>query len=58
MRYAATFIIELHYDESQKCDKDVEECMHVKIFFNEIELFSELSYCDYKTEKCPFKKFK
>ena len=55
MQYASTFIIELHYDEG--C-LELEDCLSVKIFFNDLELFTELSYCDYQTGKCSYKKFR
>lgn len=59
MRYAATFLIELHLDDSDlsKCQGDIEDCLYIKVFFNSAELFSELSFCDFQTGLCPYKRF-
>ncbi|CDW91564.1 UNKNOWN [Stylonychia lemnae] len=72
--YAGIFIIELHLEEeklnkgdcvdpnvlinSNHLEKSSDDCFHVKVYFNEKQLFSELAYCDYKTKKCPYSKFK
>ena len=60
IEYASTVIFELHYDEAGElagtCLRD--SCLHVKIQWNKITLFSELPFCDYKTGKCPYSAFK
>lgn len=63
MSYTSTFIVELHLDEglcpSNLLDQPYsDDCFHVKVFFNDLELFSELSYCEYDSQKCSYKGFK
>ena len=60
IKYGATIIFELHYDEvaEQRGECAKESCLHVKIFLNDKHLFNEFSFCDYKTGKCPYDKFK
>ncbi|CDW79461.1 UNKNOWN [Stylonychia lemnae] len=60
MNYMSTMIIELHMDVEQKnIGKCIgEDCFYVKIFFDDLELFSELGFCDYRTDRCWFTDFK
>ncbi|CDW73473.1 UNKNOWN [Stylonychia lemnae] len=62
IRYAATMIFELHFDKDMfingKCQEDFEKCFYVKIIFNEFQLFSEVGFCDYLSNRCWYKDFK
>ncbi|CDW88786.1 UNKNOWN [Stylonychia lemnae] len=60
MDFTSSFIIELYYDvESQVIGQCFgEECFYLKLKFNEIDLFSELGYCDHKTNRCGYINFK
>eukprot|EP00347_Sterkiella_histriomuscorum_P000993 403373747 len=59
--YSATMILELHLDEQKLaqnlCSVNPHECFHIKVFLNNLQLFNELSYCDYITQQCSYAKF-
>ena len=55
-RYASTFILELHHTERVGCLKD--DCYHIKLFFNQHQMFNELGYCNPLTNECPYTAFK
>lgn len=53
-------LIELHFDQedylSGLCKG--EACFHVKLFFNNWNIVNSVRFCDTKTHRCGFGKFK
>ncbi|CDW83374.1 UNKNOWN [Stylonychia lemnae] len=60
MDFTTSVIMELYYNtEKAQCDQcQGEECFEIKISIDKVQLFSELGFCDFKENTCPYLAFK
>ncbi|CDW87084.1 histidine acid phosphatase family protein [Stylonychia lemnae] len=58
-QYSSAVLFELHFDQNQHKRGYCRglDCFHIKIYINEDQIFTELPFCDYQTQKCKYTQF-